>query len=330
MGKVIIFSHESDIDGLGNIVLGKLAFGDIDYELSANVEPQELKFRKYLDNKKIYDYDMVYITDLALYNPSLDRVANDDILKNKVKVFDHHEKAILKGCAKYDFTKIEEKDNSGKKRCATEMFYEYLKENSLIKPTNALDTFVEYTRLDDTWDWKNRDNPIYEAHDLSILFNKIGIEKYIDMMVRKLNTESVFNYSDEELKLIKEKKEEYEKLLKRYISETEFFEDENGNKFGIAYAPYQYRNELPEYFRDNKVKDIKYFITVALDKDAYGQKSYRPVERDFDVNEVAMKHNGGGHPGASSVSITKKQREKALTLSRREGLKYIADSSFEI
>lgn len=328
MGKVIIFSHESDIDGLGNIVLGKLAFNDIDYELSPNVEPQELKFREYLDNKKIYDYDMVYITDLALYNPSLDRVANDDILKNKVKVFDHHEKAILQGCAKYDFTKIEEKDDNGKKRCATELFYEYLKENDLIKATDALDTFVEFTRLEDTWDWKT--DKIPEAHDLAILFNKVGIEKYIEMMVKKLSSNHLFTYSEEELRLIKEKKEEYEKTLKKYISETEFFEDENGNEFGIVYAPYQYRNELPEYFRDNKVKDIKYFITVALDKDKYGQKSYRTVEEGFDVNEVAMKHNGGGHPGASSVSITKKQREKASTLSRREGLKFIADSSFEI
>lgn len=28
--KVIIFSHENDIDGLGNIILGKIAFGEIE------------------------------------------------------------------------------------------------------------------------------------------------------------------------------------------------------------------------------------------------------------------------------------------------------------
>ena len=30
--KVIIFSHESDIDGMGSIVLGNITFGKIDYE----------------------------------------------------------------------------------------------------------------------------------------------------------------------------------------------------------------------------------------------------------------------------------------------------------
>ena len=48
MNKNIIFSHESDIDGLGCIVLGKLAFQDIDYEtpnkLLANLRMQSQEY----------------------------------------------------------------------------------------------------------------------------------------------------------------------------------------------------------------------------------------------------------------------------------------------
>ena len=38
MKKIIIFSHESDIDGMGSIILGKLAFKDLDYILAPNPE----------------------------------------------------------------------------------------------------------------------------------------------------------------------------------------------------------------------------------------------------------------------------------------------------
>ena len=325
--KVIIFSHESDIDGLGSIVLGKLAFKNIDYVLASNPEPLESIFREYLNNNKLYNYDYIFITDLALLNPSLEIVSKNNILKNKVKVFDHHEKAILSGLNKYNFTKIEEKDKNGKLRCGTEMFYEYLKDNNLIKPTKAIDTFVEFTRLEDTWDWK-KDN-ITKAHDLALLFNKIGIEEYINRMFNKLLKDDKFIFNDEEITLINSKKKEYENNIKKIVDESEIFTDEKNNKFGITYASYEYRNDISEYIRNNNTYDIDYFIVVAFDKEKYGQKSYRTIKKGFDVNEIAVKHNGGGHPFAAAVSITKKQKEKALILSKREGLKYLAESSFE-
>ena len=43
--KVIIFSHESDIDGLGCVVLAKLAFCDVEVVLVPNVEVLEYTFR---------------------------------------------------------------------------------------------------------------------------------------------------------------------------------------------------------------------------------------------------------------------------------------------
>lgn len=324
--KVIIFSHESDIDGMGSIVLGKLAFGNIDYELAPNPKPMELIFRKYLEESKLYDYDYIFVTDLALENPSLDMVYKDEKLNKKVFVFDHHQKAIDLELNKYNFTFIEEIDNNGKKRCATEIFYEYLLNNNYIKRKESIDTFVEFTRLEDTWDWKKENNT--KAHDLAILFNKIGINNYIDRMVNKLKNNDSFMYDKEELELINEKKKEYEDRIKEFVDVSELFIDENDNKYGITYAPYEFRNDIPEYIRNNNINDIDYFITVALDKEKYGQKSYRSI-KDFDVNKVAMKYNGGGHPSASAVSITKEQRENIKNMSKKEGLYYLANSSYE-
>ncbi len=324
--KVIVFSHESDIDGMGSIILGKIAFGNIDYELAPNPKPLELLFRKYLEENKLYDYDYIYITDLALDNPSLDMVNNDKKLNKKVFIFDHHQKAIDLGLNRYDFTYIEEIDKNSKKRCATEIFYEYLVNNNFIKRKESLDTFVELTRLEDTWDWKKENNT--KAHDLAILFNKIGINYYIERMTNKLRNNDSFIYDEEELKLIEEKKKEYEDKIKEYVIESEIFNDENNNKYGITYAPYEFRNDIPEYIRNNNSFDIDYFITVALDKEKYGQKSYRSI-KDFDVNKIAMQHNGGGHPSAAAVSITKEQYDKISKMNKREGLEYLANSSYE-
>ena len=323
--KVIIFSHESDIDGIGSIVLGKLAFGNIDYELLPNPKPLELKFREYINNKKIYEYDKIFITDLALENPSLEIVSKDDVLKSKVKVFDHHERAIELGLNKYDFTFIEE-EQDGIKRCGTEIFYKYLVDNNCLKRNESLDKFVEFTRLEDTWDWKRKG--IIEAHDLAILFNSIGIDKYIELMLDKLSKED-FDFTNEEQDLINNIKESDLNNIKEYLSKAEYLIDEDGNKFGITFSPYKYRNDLPEYVRNNNVENVKYFITVSLDKDKYGQKSYRSIDRSCDVNKIAMKYNGGGHPCSAGVSITEEQNKKIASLSNKEALEYISKCKYE-
>ena len=323
MYKIIIFSHESDIDGLGSIVLSKIAFKNFDYELFPNPEKLELTFRKYIENNKLDKYDKIFITDLSLSEPSLTMVANSN-LKDKVLVFDHHIQAINDNLNKYSFTKIIEKENNIK-TCGTELFYKYLIDNKFIKKKKIIDTFVEYTRLEDTWEWKQKNK---KSHDLAILFNSIGIDKYIDIMTNKLLNNYKFTYTKEGRKIINNKKKEYNQILKKYIKETECFYDEYNNKYGIVYADYEYRNEIAESFKKNNKYNIKYIIIVALDKGEYGQKSYRSVLENFDVNFIANIHGGGGHPSAAAVNISKEQKEIALSLNKKEGLKYLAESKY--
>ena len=328
MNKSIIFSHESDIDGLGCIVLGKLAFQDIDYVLVPNIEKLEQTFRKYINSNAFDKYEKIYVTDLALYNPSLTMVSNSQ-LKKKVLVFDHHQRAIDDKMNRFSFTTIIEEDEHGKK-CGTQLFYEYLIKETYLKETTAIKEFVELTRLEDTWEWKKAGTVGVKAHDLAILFNALGIEKYIStMQLKLLDNPKAFEFSKEELSLIQEKKNEYNELLKEIMTNAEYFLDENNNKFGAVFANYEYRNELAEYIQNNGNKEnIKYFILMAMNKGQFGQKSYRSIDKDFDVNEVAVLHGGGGHKGAASVNITEEQKAKVLTLSKKDGLKYLADSKF--
>lgn len=134
-----------------------------------------------------------------------------------------------------------------------------------------------------------------------------------------------------DIKLIRDKKEEYDNLLKSILDSAEYFFDEKNNKFGIVFANYEYRNELAEYIkRSGNSEKLKYFIIVAMDKGNFGQKSYRSIDESFDVNEVAVMHGGGGHPGSASVNITEIQRRNALGLTKKEGLEYLANCTYSV
>ena len=327
MNKVLIFSHESDIDGLGCVILAKLAFKEIDYILAPNIEKMEEKFRQCILSKKLDDYSKIFVTDVALYDPALTMVAESE-LKDKVLIFDHHKMAIENKMNRYSFTRIIDKDIKGK-RCGTDLFYEYLINNNYLKPTKALDQFVELTRLEDTWEWGKAGTTGQTAHDLAILFNSITIEEYIEKMLKIILNNNIFTLNDNDKFIIKNKKEEYEKNIQIILNNIEYFIDNEGNKFGIVYANYEYRNEISDYIvKTGNPEEIKYLIIVALDKGEYGQKSYRSIAKLFDVNKVAMKHGGGGHIGAAYVSITKEQKEHALVLSKKQGLEYLANSNY--
>ncbi len=325
--KVLLYSHKNDIDGIGCLVLAKLAFKDLDYFLLPNVKELEELVRTHLETNYLTNYDQIFITDLALNEPALSLLA-DSSFKDKTQILDHHQYAINENLNRFPFTFIEEVKN-GKKRCATEIFYEYLVNNNYLKPSESLNHFTELTRLEDTWDWKQDKNIGIKAHDLAILFNAIGIDKYINVCLEKLNQNS-FNFTKEENQIIQNKKDEYNKNLKNILTETEYFIDKFGNKYGIVYADYEYRNELAEFIvKIGNPENIKYLIVTALDKGEYGQKSYRSIDSTCDVNKIASNYGGGGHLNAAAVNITKEQKEKALTLTRKEGLKYLAESKFD-
>lgn len=270
------------------------------------------------------------MTDLALYDPSLTMVAESS-LRDKVHVFDHHKSSIDDGMNRYPFTRIVEEDETGMK-CGTGLFYEYLIQSGLIESTEAINRFVELTRLEDTWEWKKSGAVGEQAHDLAILFNAIGLDDYISSMVSKLSCNPVsFELSDEEKDIVKSKKDEYDRFLQSIISSTEYFWDENDNKFGVLFADYEYRNELVEYVRRHgNPEAIKYLVIVAMDKGEFGQKSYRSIDEDFDVSEIAILHGGGGHPAAAAVNITGEQKAKSLVLKKKESLKYLADSKYSV
>lgn len=309
--KILIFTHKSDIDGMGGAVLAKLAFDSVDYVLCETFDLQN-QIQKFYDNGKIYDYDMVYVTDLWLEEPMLSKVANDEKLKDKFMVFDHHESAKKEGYDKYDFALVRITDEKG--MCSgTSLYYEYLMQAGLIKENKCVSDFVELTRRYDTWEWKNIYNDEM-AHELTLLFDAVGKEGYIKLMVDKLGSSSnKFEFSELEQMLITNKKEQVISKLEEY-SKKMIIKDVLGNKAGIVFIDYEYRNDLAEYLR-NKNVDIDLVIMPAFD---YGTISYRRIKENFKVREIAEYFGGKGHDYAASSPIFKDTQEKIINTLLKE------------
>ena len=330
--KTILFTHEIDIDGLGCAILARLSFSNPKIILCANPNTLTDSVKKYYDSKKLYDYDVIYITDLSLLNPMLDTIAHDEVLSKKIQIFDHHKSAIDLGLNKYSFTHIQVMDGD-RMNSGTKLFYDYLVSKKLIKSTNSLDEFVELTRLEDTWEWRNDPINGTKAWDLAVFLGILGKEEYINIIIKKLiDNPTCFDFSQDEQKIIDETKERYARKIKEIWESKEYLVDDDGNKFAIVLCSSEYTGGLVEYVRSIE-KDIKYFIVIDLDNLPLSKKSYRNVDESFDVSKVAIAHGGAGHKGASGVPISLEQKQEALKLlseNKIEGLKYLVNSKYSV
>ena len=108
--KVLLFTHKSDIDGMGPVVLSLLAYKNVDYILCETFN-LEKEIDKYFLNNKIYEYDKILITDLCPNKEYLSKLANDQILNNKILIFDHHKTALEYNEENYPFVTLKISDD---------------------------------------------------------------------------------------------------------------------------------------------------------------------------------------------------------------------------
>lgn len=280
--KVLVISHEDDIDGLGGVILGYLAFKDIDYMLIHVKEQTEI-----VDFVKNSNYEKVFITDLGLEDKIADEINE---LGMNILHFDHHETNVY--ASKYAFSTVEIQRN-GISTCGTELFYLYLKENNLLKDNALIKRFVEDTRAYDTWDWVKNNN--VEANDLNKLFSIVGIDTYISKMVDKLrnNNKDIFDETDKYL--IELKTQEENKLIE-LSDKSLIIREKDGLKFGIVFG-----NKFLSIIGNtlcNRHPELDYMLLIdPLEK----KVSLRSVR--IDVSKVAESYGGGGHKYAAGFSL---------------------------
>lgn len=57
--KILLFTHKNDIDGMGNAVLAKLAFNNVNYILCETFDLND-KVNEFIKTSKIYEYDKIF------------------------------------------------------------------------------------------------------------------------------------------------------------------------------------------------------------------------------------------------------------------------------
>lgn len=307
--SVLLFTHKNDIDGMGNVVLAKLAFENVNYELCETFDLTEAVEKHYKDGN-IYDYDRIYVTDLCLEEPILSKIAEDINLQGKIKVFDHHKTFAEPKYTRHPFIHVKIKDEKGI-CCGTSLFYQHLVSEKLLdKDNKAIAEFVELTRQHDTWEWKNVYNN-EKSRDLSILFDALGYDGYITLMTNKLKNPSTkeFEFDSLERTLINNRKNQITDKCK-YYSDKIYYREILGMKAGVIFIDYEYRNELAEYFRENNF-DMDFAMMVSLDR---GVVSYRSVKDGIQVRQVAELFGGKGHEKAATNPITNEMKTEILKI----------------
>lgn len=304
--KVLLFTHEQDIDGMGCAVIGKIAFPTIKCIPCKTFEITE-KVKDTIDSREIYKYDMIFVTDLCIKEPILTKIANDSSLNQKLIILDHHKSEIEEGNNKYPFVHIIVENQFGKVS-GTSLFYEYLVKNKFLKPTKVLTELVELTRQYDTWEWKKYQNE--KARKLHILFEEVGYQKYVDIML-KLKEENTIKFTEDEQQIITKFDNELKKSVNEILNNMYVHTEEINKtiyKIGYISIPYKYRNELNEFVMSNNVNDIDVLGMIMTDIDTV---SYRKV-KDLDVSKIAVHFGGKGHKSAGSNPQNNEKFAKVL------------------
>lgn len=176
------------------------------------------------------------------------------------------------------------------------VFYKYLIQNHWITQEEYLDTFVEWTRQYDVWDWKNENN--IQARYLHILFEELGYEKYLEIADSFIQQKAIA-FKEEHLKVIHHFEDKLQRDIQAIISNMQVVELTIQNKnyrIGYVSCEYKYRNDINEFVKMKNTYNVDTVGMIMTDTDTV---SYRNV-KDIDASIIASYFGGKGHKNAAS------------------------------
>ena len=285
--KVKIFSHKSDPDGIGSVIVVSLAYQNTSFEVFPNNRELDERLVEFLSNKEYLNYDKIYIADLCPNNALLKQMAS--LTSNPFVVYDHH-LTSSKETESYSFVHIEASNG----QCATSLLYDDLKGTF---DNETLNTLVYLTRMHDTWLWKEEN--LTKSLDLESIYHYLGAYGYYYYFREKcLKNDNVFFNKEEERWLIYQNKEEQEKI--KDILNRLVVKQVDGLTFATVYGPYLLRNLVADSLRDRE-DNIDILIYLTPDNETISFRSISGVP----VNDLAEELGGGGHAKSASTYLTK-------------------------
>ena len=281
-----LFTH-TDLDGVSCEILGKIAFEEDINVVRCNYGDIDAKVEEFINGAE--EYDKLFITDISVNKEIADKLLS---ISDKVILLDHHKTALWLN--EYPFALVQVEDESVGKMCGAYLFYEYLKKNHKeFDDTPALKLFIDYVRMYDTWEWKEKYDNIIPKR-LNDLMYIDGPNEFIDKMVYRLGN-NLFIFDDTDLMKLQIE----QTYINSYITqknETLMVNDDlfPGYTVGITFAD-KYISEL-----GNKLcelhPELDFVVLINMSTLAV---SYRTVKDDLDLSDIAKRFGGGGHPKAS-------------------------------
>ncbi|TJY43999.1 oligoribonuclease [Cohnella pontilimi] len=290
-----LFTH-NDLDGIGCGIVARCAFGDnveIRYNSVDSLNPEVHRFLQRRQNKRKKN-DTLFITDLSVHEENAGRLSQYEEAGLNVKLIDHHKSSLHLN--QYPWANVRVAYDDGRLASATSLFFDYLSQQGLLQPTEALTQFVELIRQYDTWEWEANDNP--RAIQLNHLFFMTSLDEFEEDMTDRMKQPEGFAFTEFEQKLLELEEEKIERYIRRKRRElVQTFIDERC--VGIVHAE-NYHSELSsELGKENPHLDYIAILNVG------GRRmSLRTIHDEVDVSEIAGQYGGGGHAKASGCTLT--------------------------
>lgn len=285
---------DSDLDGLGCGILAKLAYGenaDVSYCSYRNLNQ---RVEAFIENQE-QQVEQMFITDLAVNGAIEQKLAQRFNAGYPVRVIDHHVTALHFNDYEWGYIKVEY--DSGKKTCATSLFYDYLVDQKVLNTTPSLDQFVDLVRQYDTWEWDENNN--ITAKRLNDLFYIMDRETFEEDLIKRISVNpDSFTLTDNETMIL----ELEENKISRYIqSKNRQMVQAIVEEYccGIVHAE-QYLSEL-----GNALNKLNPHLDMIVLLNAGNKKiGFRTIHNEVNVAEFAKRFGGGGHPKASGCELS--------------------------
>lgn len=284
MKNVCLITHVADADGAFPIILAKFVFENLEV-YSCDVKEVDATLENVLEHQD--NYDIIYIVDLNMSDYLAKKIDTDNNLREKIKVFDHHQSNLFLN--KYPFIKVVDEIN-GHKECGTTLFYGHLKDTykQSIFDKECLKTLIELIREGDTYDFTAELKE--KAFQFGSLYSIYGREKYIEHFYKFILENDKFNFSELDKILIQIEEDKTKKYIAEKMEHLTFANIMN-YKVGIVFA--EQKRSLLGHEMVKKL-DIDVAVIIDIDKSV----SYRACKDNIDASNIAVYYQGGGHKHA--------------------------------
>lgn len=295
--KICLITHIADPDGAMPIILSKLVFDNLDFFSCEKSEVDEI-LKKVIND----DYSNIYIVDLNMSEEMAKTINENEVLKNKILVFDHHESELYLN--KYLFINVVVESND-RKECGTTLYYNYLKKytnNRLLEKESTIH-MVELIRENDTFDFTLENKE--EAINFRNLYDIYGRDEYINHFTNFIIENDYFEFTGVEKELVKIESERANRYVLEKLSHVRKAVI-NNIPVGIVFAE-QNRSMLGHKMAEI-IPDIDIAIVINVDRGI----SYRADKDEVNTNILAIPCGGGGHKHASGSPLPNDLQEKIV------------------